>query len=300
MKIISIVNQKGGVAKTTTTRNVAYVLSKKFGKRVLLIDMDDSGNLSESFHCLLPEKTRSTDADTGVSRLLRDADCKAEDVIMSTNYQGIDIIPCNSSLAQVKVQIETDVIAMMQFRLKNKLKPLKKAGEYDFCIIDTKAGLDALVVNALCASDEVIIPTMVDKDSLNMVNQAIKAIEQVSDYSEVALRGVLFTMVNARTSMDRQAITVFAKRVQYPIFDTYIRQSAAVKQARWGYRMCDEDNPGSPSAIDYDNFVCELLGVEMLHENGASRKAFALSYAAQQAKRAAQKQKAQDKDKKKK
>lgn len=289
MKIISIVNQKGGVAKTTTTRNVAYVLSKKFGKRVLLIDMDDSGNLSESFRCLLPEKTSASDVDAGVSRLLRDADCKAEDVIMHTSYQGIDIIPCNSGLAQVKVQIETDVIAMMQFRLKNKLKPLKSAEQYDFCIIDTKAGLDALVVNALCASDEVIIPTMVDKDSLNMVNQAIKAIEQVSDYSGVALRGVLFTMVNARTSMDRQAITVFAKSVQYPIFDTYIRQSAAVKQARWGYRMCDEDNPGSPSAVDYDNFACELLGVEKLHANGASRKAFAISYAEQQAKRNAQK-----------
>ena len=82
MKIISIVNQKGGVAKTTTTRNVAYILSKKFGKRVLLIDMDDSGNLSESFHCLLPEKTTSADANAGVSRLLTDSDCKPEDVIV--------------------------------------------------------------------------------------------------------------------------------------------------------------------------------------------------------------------------
>ena len=290
MKIISIVNQKGGVAKTTRTRNVAYILSKKFGKRVLLIDMDDSGNLSESFHCLLPEKTTSADANAGVSRLLTDSDCKPEDVIVQTNYDGIDIIPCNSALAQVKVQIETDVIAMMQFRLKNKLKALRKSGAYDFCIIDTKAGLDALVVNALCASDEVIIPTMVDKDSLNMVQQALKAIEQVSDYSEVALRGVLFTMVNTRTSMDRQAITVFAKNVQYPVFDTYIRHSAAVKQARWGYRMCDEDNPGSPSALDYDNFVCELLGVERLHKNGASRKGFAISYAEQQAKRNAQRE----------
>lgn len=284
MKVISVINQKGGVAKTTTTRNMAYVLATKFGKRVLLIDMDDSGNLSEAFGCMPPEEAAE---ETGVSRLLCDKKCQVADVVMPTNYEGIHIIPCNSTLAAAKIKIETDQIAPMQFRLQNKLRKLKGDSAYDFCLIDTKAGLDALVVNALAASDEAIIPTTVDKDSLLMATRAVDAIEQVTDYSEVTLRGFLFTMVNPRTALERQGITVLADSIQYPVFDTFIRQSAAVKQTRWTYQMCDEGSKGCPPALDYDNFVCELLGVERMHKEGASRKKFAEEYNKQLAQKAA-------------
>lgn len=277
MEVISIINQKGGVAKTTTTRNMAYALAAKYGKKVLLIDMDDSGNLSESLQCMPPE-TAGVDQGSyrmvGVAQLLCDRDCKAEDVIIQTSYENIDIIPCNVGLAAAKVQIETDQLSPMQFKLSSKLSSLRENSKYDFCLIDTKAGLDALVVNALVASDSAIIPTTVDKDSLLMVSRAIDAVEQISDYSPTALRGVLFTMVNARTSLERQGISVLSSNLPYPVFDTYIRQSSAVRQTRWTYQMCDEGSKGSPAALDYDNFVSELLGLPPLHKNGASRKAF--------------------------
>ncbi len=281
MKVISVINQKGGVAKTTTTRNMAYVLATKLGKRVLLVDMDDSANLSESFGCMPPE---DTGIDAGVARLLTEKKCQIPDVVTKTRYEGIDIIPCNSTLASAKIKIETNPLDPMQFRLKTKLDKLKCSDDgekYDFCLIDTKAGLDVLVVNALAASDEAIIPTTVDKDSLLMVTRAVDAIEQVTDYSEVTLRGILFTMVNPRTALERQGITVFADSIQYPVFDTYIRQSTAVKQTRWTYQMCDEGNKGCPPALDYDNFVCELLGIERMHKDGASRTQFAEDYAKQ-------------------
>lgn len=277
MEVISIINQKGGVAKTTTTRNMAYALASKFGKKVLLIDMDDSGNLSESFRKMPPEAPgdiQGTYELAGVAQLLCDRSCSVDSVIEPTEYENIDIIPCNVGLAGAKVKIETDQMYPMQYRLSSKLKQLSGSDKYDFCLIDTKAGLDALVVNALVASDSAIIPTTVDKDSLLMVSRAIDAIEQISDYSAVALRGVLFTMVNTRTSLERQGITVLCGSLPYPVFDTYIRQSSAVRQTRWTYQMCDEGSKGSPAAMDYDNFVSELLGKPPLHKDGASRKAF--------------------------
>ena len=210
----------------------------------------------------------------GVAQLLCDRSCAAENVIIQTHYENIDIIPCNVGLAAAKVQIETDQLSPMQFKLSAKLKALQQDSTYDFCLIDTKAGLDALVVNALVASDSAIIPTTVDKDALLMVTRAIDAVEQVSDYSPTALRGVLFTMVNTRTSLERQGISVLSSSLPYPVFDTYIRQSSAVRQTRWTYQMCDEGSRGSPAALDYDNFVSELLGLPPLHKDGASRKSF--------------------------
>ncbi len=267
MKVISMINQKGGVAKTTTTRNMAYVLATRFNKKVLLIDMDDSGNLSSS----LDRYPEDGDVAKGVGLLLWDKKLPIERVIVSTKYPNIDIVPSNRSLAYAKAQIEADHITPMQLRLRKKLVPMINSDQYDYCILDCKAGLDTLVANALAASQEAIIPTDVDSDALQLVYRAIESLEEIQEYNPVLrLKGILFTKIGVN-SVDRQGIEVVAGKLPYPVFNTYIRHSVDVKKSRFGMLMCAELKKNCNPAIDYDNFVAEYLGEPPLHPEGAFR-----------------------------
>ena len=156
MKKVSIFNIKGGVAKTTSTANLGAVLSQE-GKKVLLIDLDPQSNLTKLF------KAYSMD-DLTISDVLLDKDLDITKVIKHTDFENIDILPSNVTLAFAERKILLDVSRSQQNRLA---KALKNIEGYDYCIIDCPPALNMITVNALCATDEVIVPIKIDKFALD-------------------------------------------------------------------------------------------------------------------------------------
>lgn len=255
IKKITIVNKKGGVAKTTTARNMATVLAETYGKKVLLIDLDSSGNLSDSFHCRPDDGCL-----TGVSAIIRDKNEDPHDHIFETGVDGIHIMPSNSTLKPTETAIRLDTVSPQQFKLMSQLK--KVESEYDYCIMDCPPSEDIIVINALATSSEVIIPCTINQDSMTAIIQTYKIVSEVQDYNPMlSIRGVLLTRIQ-RNNVDREGITV---DFGIPKFKTYIRSAVDVERSRFQCQSIREYRKDCPAAIDYDNFVAEYLGLPPAH-----------------------------------
>lgn len=165
MKTISVINLKGGVAKTTTSINLSTLLGDRWGRRVLLIDNDKQGNTSQFFGKYIK------DATCGSARILQGE----EPVIFTTNH-GIDLINANMSLETAENKLlksnERQDVKLKQF-LEGK------ANQYDFCIIDNPPAVGMCVINALCASDEVIVPVKLDNWAIDGTEMITATIEQL-------------------------------------------------------------------------------------------------------------------------
>ncbi|MGG7190615.1 ParA family protein [Clostridium paraputrificum] len=190
MKKVSIFNIKGGVAKTTSTANLGAVLSQE-GKKVLLIDLDPQSNLTKLF------KAYSMD-DLTISDVLLDKDLDITKVIKHTDFENIDILPSNVTLAFAERKILLDVSRSQQNRLA---KALKNIEGYDYCIIDCPPALNMITVNALCATDEVIVPIKIDKFALDGLEYLLDSIEEIKDEFNPNLnfKGCFITMDSATT-----------------------------------------------------------------------------------------------------
>lgn len=271
MKVVAVINEKGGVGKTTTVRNMAYVMATKFGKRVLVCDLDESGGLSDSFGLKPPEDEGKP---AGIAKLLIECPDPHE-VILHTAYEGIDIIPSNYSVSMAKsflvMKAATPGINMRFYKAITAIED-----EYDYCIVDCAPDVNLVLSNILTATHEVIIPAQIDIDSMKRAVATINTLNEVREYgakNPLFLRGVLFTMVG-NTRIERQGLTGDYVGA-FPIFDTYIRNSAAdIRGSRNEALMCDEFKKGCNVALDYDNFVAEFLGLPRMHQKGASRSAF--------------------------
>lgn len=146
MKIISIASLKGGVAKTTTTVNMAYILCKDYGKRVLVVDNDKQGNCSKSF------QRYDDDDEQTVSRMLSAEQFDISEIIKHTNYDGIDIITANTGMIKACMELSFNQTVPQQLCFKNALQQIEE--EYDFCIIDNAPNVDVAVINSLkCLRD---------------------------------------------------------------------------------------------------------------------------------------------------
>lgn len=252
IKIIPILNLKGGTGKTTTARNFGYLLATDYGKRVLLCDLDDSGNLSASFECRPPEGD-----DMCLSKLLTDKTADPHDYIIKTRTQGVHIIAGNDTLKPADTAIRMDFVNPQQFRLKSQLKKLD--GEYDYCLLDCPPSDGIIVINALAAAQEVIIPSNVNQDSLDGIVRVVRLITQVSDFNpSLSLRGVLMTRIS-NNRVDREGV---ALELPFPKFRTYIRASVDVERSRFVNQSLREYRGSLPASIDYENFVAEYLGLD--------------------------------------
>ncbi len=212
--IISIANQKGGCGKTTTAVNLGAVLSRRH--KVLLIDIDPQGNLTTSFGVIKGELNRTmydVMLDGGIEKAILKKD-------------GIDIIPSVIDLAGAEVQLSGRV--GREYTLANELKKLSK--QYDFIIIDTPPGLGVFTINALVASDYVLIPVQAEFFALEGLTQLLSVVDLVNTRLGRTLKilGMAVTMFNSRTRSSNEVLEDVRKHYPQHLLKTIIPRNVAV------------------------------------------------------------------------
>lgn len=247
MKIISVINRKGGVGKTATALALGSGLKQR-GYSVLYIDLDSQTNLSTGL---------KADPDAlSVMDLLKGSAAFSE-VVQSTP-QG-DLLPASESLAQAEAIIDG---TGKEYRLKEALDGLN----YDYIIIDTPAALGTLTINALTASNSCIVPVQADVDSIQGLGQLQRAIEAVKKYCnrDLFINGLLITRYNGHAIISREirdSLEDIAKQLNTKLFKTPIRECTAIKEAKANRQDIFTYAPKSNAAKDYENLINEVLGV---------------------------------------
>ena len=250
MKTISIINLKGGVAKTLTADNMAHVLAVFHNKRVLLVDNDKQGNTSKAFG------VHSYD-EKSLSDILTARRIDPHEVIKKTRFQNIDVLPANMTLIRANLEVMMDSTRPQQTRLRAALGAV--TGEYDYCIIDNAPDINISTINALVASDDVIIPIKIDKYAFDGLAELKEQIEDTRDDLNPRLRlGCLITCFQ-RTDADRQGEEWLKAQPEYPVFDTHIRYSEKVTESTFSESPIAEYSRRSGAAMDYIAFVREYL-----------------------------------------
>ena len=252
MKTIAIINQKGGVGKSTTASQLASGLSLK-GYRTLSVDLDAQGNLSYTAGA-------KTDGATALGVLT--GEVKTEDAIQHT--QSGDIIPANKALAGADAFIAD---TGKEYRLKEALESV--SGSYDFCIIDTPPALGILTINALTACNSVIIPAQADIYSLQGIEQLAETMKPVKKYCNpaLAIEGILLTRYSPRSVLSRDIADLaeqLAEKLGTKLFKATIREAIAVKEAQISQQSLFAYAPKAKVTEDYTAFVEEVL-LSLIH-----------------------------------
>lgn len=241
---ISVVLQKGGVGKSTTSQALASTLGFKH-KNVLLIDLDPQTNITYSSGVDNPNRT--------ITDVLGE-DCKADEAVIECKYY--DLLAADSYLTNVEMaEVEPTL-------LKNVIEPIKS--KYDFIIIDTPPALGNLSVNALVASDYVIIPTEPRPFALQGLGRLHSTIESVRNgyNSNLKVLGILLIKYHNRTVLNRDIkdmIEDYAKQMNTIVFNATIREGIAVAEAQTVRQPLIDYAKNSNPNIDYKGFTSEVL-----------------------------------------
>ena len=250
-KAIAIFNQKGGVGKTTTNINLAACLAKK-GKKILVLDIDPQGNTTSGLGIEKKALKKSS------YDLMIEDDINAEDVILKTGVDNLDIIPANVSLSGAELAI----IRGREKRLKKALNQVKE--KYDFIFIDCPPSLGLLTINSLTAVDSVLIPIQCEFYALEGVAQLMNTIEIVRKNlnEKLYVQGVILSMFDGRTNLSVQVVEEVKKYFREKVYKTVIPRNVRLAEApSYGLPIIEYD-PKSKGAEAYREFADEFLGVE--------------------------------------
>ena len=220
--VISVVNQKGGVGKTTTAVNISAALGAR-GKKVLLIDLDPQGNSTSGYG--IPKKTlQYTSYDVVMSEI------RPQDAVIKTQFKNVSIIPSSSALAEAEIHL---------LQLEQRNHQLKKAvlqikDEYDIIIIDCLPSLGVLAINALVAGDKIIFPMQCEHYSLEGLAQLLATVKKVKKTANknLMLMGIVFTMLDKRLLQSNEIMKDIKEN--FPpssIFDTVIPRNVRISEA---------------------------------------------------------------------
>ncbi len=248
-KIISFSNQKGGVGKTTSAVNVAASLGV-LGHKVLLIDLDPQGNATSGVG--VPKK--------GLKYTINDVlagGLPAREAILNTEFDNLDIIPTNIALAGAEYNLYKEGGA--EKVMKEALEPIKD--EYDYIIIDCPPSLSMLTVNAMVASDGIIIPMQCEFYALEGLSQLTVTINRIkaSYNSKLNITGILITMYNSRLLLSLQVVNELNKHYSDKLFSTHISRGVRVSEAPgFGVPVCYHDKR-CKGAAEYIAVAKELV-----------------------------------------
>ena len=262
--VFSIVNQKGGVGKTTTVINLAAGLSLN-GKKVLVIDLDPQGNATTGLGLSNLENSEKS-----IYNILN-GNKKISEVIENTKFNNLDIITSNVDLSGLEVETAGD--SRRAFKLKDELTSIlnDSRASYDYILIDCPPSLSLLTIMALVASDALVVPLQTEFFALEGLTQLMKTIERIKNNlnPDLSIRGILLTMYDRRNKLsgevEKEARNYFKEKVYQSVVPRNVRLSEAPSHGV-PVLIYDKTCPGSKS---YFNFTEEFLNQDKLVESAA-------------------------------
>ena len=251
-KIISVTNQKGGVGKTTTTINLGAALAE-LGKRVLIVDLDPQGNASTGLGIEVEERTFTT------YELLLD-DVSLQDVVYKSDQENLFIVPATVDLSSADMELVSN--EKRSFLLHDALRqPAMTDIGFDFILIDCPPSLNLMTVNAMVASDSVLIPLQSEFFALEGLSQLMLTIREVRNSANTSLRieGVVLTMYDARNNLSQQVEQDARDNLGELVFKTIIPRNVRVSEAPSFAMPVITYDSASKGAVAYRALAKELL-----------------------------------------
>lgn len=245
--IIAILNQKGGVGKTTTAINLGAYLAKA-GKSVLIIDFDPQGNATSGLG-ISKDQVETTSYDI----LFHPGDIAT--AIQETELPGLSIVPTNAGLAAAEVELVNQL--QREQLLKNAISNL----EFDYVLIDCPPALGLLTINALAAADQLLIPVQAEYYALEGLSQLLSVMQQVrqSLNTKLELMGVVVTMYDTRTSLSDNVYRELKKHFDKKLFKTIIPRNVRLAEAPSYGKPVSEHDKWSKGARSYKQLAKEVM-----------------------------------------
>lgn len=258
-KVIAVANSKGGVGKSTSAANLGFGLARK-GKKVLMVDLDPQGNLSQSLGIQEPDELDSSLV-TILEKVINNK-AIAEDEAIFHHEEGVDLVPGNIELSGLEDMLER-VIAREKI-LGAYLDMVKH--NYDYVIIDCMPSLSKLTFNALCCADTILIPVQAAYLPVRGLQQLIQTIANAKRWinPKLEIEGVLITMVDSRCNNTREIIEKVRQAYgsYICVFDTYIPKSVRLEEVSAVGKSIYTYAPKSKPALAYESLTEEVLAHE--------------------------------------
>lgn len=251
MKIITVINQKGGVAKTTTTISLGAYLAS-FGKKTLIVDLDPQGNATSGLGINRFDLTKCI-----YDGLINEV--PAEELIIPTKVEGLDLIPATIQLAGAEIEMVSMITR--EFLLKNLLASLSN---YDYILIDCPPSLGLLTLNALTAANEYIVPIQCEYYALEGLGQLLKTIDLVKKglNPDLSMCGAVMTMYNVGTNLSAQVVAEVKAYFKEKVFDTVIPRNVRLSEAPSYGEPINIYDKTSKGAEAYEELAKEVIARE--------------------------------------